>query len=161
MVKAGKQSICMTYLIYAEQYVKQNENLMKIAKPVISGSNLVYTTSNSFLYAKRFHKIFLRIHASGIQKLFRHTRKIHNPNLEEKENIRPDSTNNINQLIIILSGGYIISIIVFFAELVIKPNRVTRICCFSRYDKHARKVRFTRTKALPKRYKIVLCIRLN
>lgn len=124
MMKEGKRVICITFDIFAKYFADSHNNLMKIAKPVISRDILVYTAGPSFPYAEKFVRTFHVIHSSGVQ----HFETEASTSYEEET--KYVNTNFINQtrniIMIIMSSGYIISTIAFVMELILKPSLIKR-----------------------------------
>ena len=122
LIRGGKFSICITLENFSEYFVKQNKQIIKLVKPDIFCDRLSYTTKEAFPYAEKFTEIFRRIHASGILQA-----AIHQENVKLKENeetVDKSAEAHRKEIIIIVSSGYIISIVLFILEYIFSPSRV-------------------------------------
>ena len=115
MILAGNKTICIIPENYAEYYVMKNKGLMTIAKPEFFCERLIYMTANAFPYYEKFSKIFHKIHSSGLLQASIHTyrKTVYN---EQSKN----SANDVTDVIIAICSIYLISLIVFLLEIIIK-----------------------------------------
>lgn len=127
MIKAGRQAICITSKLYAEYFTDQYGELMKIAKPVIFYDRLAYTAQSSWPYTQIFHDTFHRIHSSGILRSFQNAFSSGYSYQEEEQSIDGNFTNNILRTILIISGGFVVSVLVFLIELLMTPSLISGV----------------------------------
>ena len=120
MIVLKKDRICIGPVVHIEYYIAKFRNpdktpTIKLAKPFLMNDFAAFSYEKGSPFAEKFDAKFQQIVESGIQKIWKYQETY--LNTTHKSEIIFLNNLRLSQLIIILSVGYLVSLIVFISEV--------------------------------------------